>query len=150
MLASNGNNLYCIKPLFLSFKYPLPKLRYSNNSDNFSLKSRKKGKQMSNLMKAPDNTPVWVSEDRCKACDKCVEVCPAGVLAMRPEKNSVLGAMIEVVTPEACIGCNECELTCPDFAIYVADKKEYKFAKLTDQAKARAEEIKANNYMKLA
>ncbi len=105
---------------------------------------------MSSLMKAPDNTPVWVSEDRCKACDICVSVCPAGVLAMRQEKGSVLGAMIEVVVPEACIGCNECELSCPDFAIYVADKKEYKFAKLTDQAKARAEEIKANNYMKLA
>ncbi len=105
---------------------------------------------MSSLMKAPENTPVWVSEDRCKACDKCVAVCPAGVLAMRPEKSSVLGAMIEVVYPEACIGCNECELTCPDFAIYVADKSEFKFAKLTDQAKARAEAIAANNYMKLA
>jgi len=105
---------------------------------------------MSSLMKAPANTPVWVSEERCKACDKCVAVCPAGVLAMRQDPQTVLGAMIEVVTPEACIGCNECELTCPDFAIYVADKKEFKFAKLTDQAKARAEAIAANNYMKLA
>jgi 2-oxoglutarate ferredoxin oxidoreductase subunit delta len=112
--------------------------------------SNQKGKQMSSLMKAPENTPVWVSEERCKACDKCVAVCPAGVLAMRPEKHSVLGAMIEVVMPEACIGCNECELTCPDFAIYVADKKEFKFVKLTDQAKARAEAVIANKYMKLA
>jgi len=93
---------------------------------------------MSSLMKAPDNTPVWVSEERCKACDKCVAVCPAGVLAMRPEKNSVLGATIEVVHPDACIGCNEC------------DKKEFKFAKLTDQAKERAEAVVANKYMKLA
>lgn len=105
---------------------------------------------MSSLMKAPANTPVWVSEERCKACDKCVAVCPAGVLAMRQDAQTVLGAMIEVVTPEACIGCNECELTCPDFAIYVADRKEFKFAKLTDQAKERSEAIVANNYMKLA
>ncbi len=105
---------------------------------------------MSSLMKAPANTPVWVDEARCKACDKCVAYCPAGVLAMRQDPQTVLGAMIEVVTPEACIGCNECELVCPDFAIYVADKKEFKFAKLTDQAKERAEAIVANKYMKLA
>jgi len=57
--------------------------------------------------------------------------------------------MISVDHPEACIGCNECELSCPDFAIYVADKKEYKFAKLTDDARARQEQIASNNYMSL-
>ena len=59
--------------------------------------------------------------------------------------------MISVEHPEACIGCNECELSCPDFAIFVADRKEYKaagfsFAKLTDEAKERQAAIKANNY----
>jgi 2-oxoglutarate ferredoxin oxidoreductase subunit delta len=105
-----------------------------------------KGEIMSSLMKAPDNTPVWVDTDRCKACDKCVESCPAGVLSMQPEASSVLGAMISVIAPESCIGCNECELVCPDFAIYVADRKEFKFAKLTDTSKARREAIVANKY----
>ena len=99
------------------------------------------------LMKAPKNTSVWVSEDYCKACDKCVDVCPAGVLVMRPAADSVLGSMIQVAFPESCIGCNECELVCPDFAIYVADKKDFKFSKLTDAAKARQEKIVANNFM---
>ena len=100
------------------------------------------------LMKAPENTPVWVDTTRCKACDVCVDVCPAGVLAMKPEPSSTLGAMISVVALDSCIGCNECELHCPDFAIYVADKKSdgIKFAKLTDEAKARAEAIKNNKY----
>ena len=98
------------------------------------------------IMEAPANTPVWVNENNCKACDVCVSVCPAGVLAMRPEPTSTLGAMIEVVAQESCIGCNDCELACPDFAIYVADKKEFKFAKLTDEAKERSEAIKKNNY----
>jgi len=40
-------------------------------------------------------------------------------------------------------------LACPDFAIFVADKKQYKFAKLTDQAKERQQQIVANNYMML-
>ncbi|MGB0989334.1 2-oxoglutarate:acceptor oxidoreductase [Arcobacter sp. F155] len=101
------------------------------------------------IMKAPENTPVWVDESRCKACDVCVSVCPAGVLAMRQEPHSTLGAMVEIIEKDSCIGCMDCELSCPDFAIYVADKKEFKFAKLTDEARQRGEAIKKNNYRKL-
>jgi len=97
-------------------------------------------------MNAPENTPVWVNTDRCKACDICVDACPAGVLSMQQEPTSTLGAMISVIAPESCIGCNECELTCPDFAIYVASKKEFKFAKLTDSAKERQEAIVNNKH----
>ncbi len=102
----------------------------------------------------PGNAPVWVNTNNCKACDICVSVCPSGVLGMRYDSKSTLGAMISVDHPESCIGCNECELTCPDFAIYVADSKEYKaagfsFAKLTDDAKARQASIVANHYMSL-
>jgi len=105
-------------------------------------------------MENPGNAPVWVNTDNCKACDICVSVCPSGVLGMRYEKTSTLGAMISIDHPEACIGCNECELSCPDFAIYVADPKEYKaagfsFAKLTDDAKARQMLVVENNYMSL-
>ena len=102
----------------------------------------------------PGNQPVWVNVSNCKACDICVSVCPSGVLGMKYESTSTLGAMISVDNPESCIGCNECELSCPDFAIYVADSKEYKaagfsFAKLTDAAKERQAAIVANNYMSL-
>ncbi|MFG5141914.1 4Fe-4S binding protein, partial [Campylobacter lari] len=54
------------------------------------------------LMVAPENTPVWVDEARCKACNICVSYCPAGVLAMRDEISAVLGQMIEVVYPDSC------------------------------------------------
>ena len=103
------------------------------------------------LISAPVNTAVWVDENRCKACDICVSVCPAGTLAMEYDTSSTLGAMVKVIAPESCIGCGECELSCPDFAISVADKKSdgFKFAKLTDESKARSEAIKANNYMRL-
>jgi len=97
-------------------------------------------------MIAPDNTPVWVNTDRCKACEICVDACPAGVLSMQADPHSTLGANIEVVTIDACIGCRECELSCPDFAIYVAEKKEFKFAKLTESSKKRQEAIKNNGY----
>jgi 2-oxoglutarate ferredoxin oxidoreductase subunit delta len=98
------------------------------------------------VMTAPENTPVWVNTTLCKACDKCVDVCPAGVLAMVAEPTSTLGAMISVAVPDACIGCNECELICPDFAIFVAGRKEFKFAKLNGDSKERAEAIKNNKY----
>jgi 2-oxoglutarate ferredoxin oxidoreductase subunit delta len=98
----------------------------------------------------PGNQPVWVNTSNCKACDICVSVCPAGVLGMIYDKSSTLGAMISVQHPEACIGCSECELSCPDFAIYVADKKDYKFAKLTDESKERQLAVIANNYMSLS
>jgi 2-oxoglutarate ferredoxin oxidoreductase subunit delta len=70
---------------------------------------------------------------------------------MKYEVTSTLGAMISVDHPEACIGCSECELSCPDFAIFVAKRDDLKtaglsFAKLTDASKARQEVIKANNY----
>ena len=97
----------------------------------------------------PGDQPVWVNVSNCKACDICVSVCPSGVLGMRYDHTSTLGAMISIDHPEACIGCQECELSCPDFAIYVADRKEYKFAKLTDDSKERQAAIVANNYMSL-
>jgi 2-oxoglutarate ferredoxin oxidoreductase subunit delta len=63
---------------------------------------------------------------------------------MRSEPKSALGATIAVIAPEDCIGCGECELACPDFAIAVADRKEHKFSKLTEASRANAEAIKAN------
>ena len=98
----------------------------------------------------PGNQPVWVNTSNCKACDICVSVCPAGVLGMVYEPTSTLGAMISIQHPESCIGCMECELSCPDFAIYVADRKEYKFAKLVDESKERQAAVIVNNYMSLS
>jgi 2-oxoglutarate ferredoxin oxidoreductase subunit delta len=69
---------------------------------------------------------------------------------MVPADTTILGSTISVENPEACIGCRDCELHCPDFAIFVAERSETKFAKLTPEAKQRAEEIKKNHYMKLS
>ncbi|WP_034583300.1 4Fe-4S binding protein [Helicobacter pametensis] len=94
-----------------------------------------------------ENVPVWVDEKRCKGCDICVSVCPAGVLVMRLDSKMVLGKVAEVSFPESCIGCKECELHCPDFAIFVAEKDAFKFAKINQEAKMRGEQIKANGFL---
>ena len=90
-------------------------------------------------MNAPENTPVWVDESKCKSCDICVEVCPTGVLSMRLDPHNILGQMVNVDNPEYCIGCRECELQCPDFCIFVADNKEFKFKKLNEVKKLKGE-----------
>lgn len=91
--------------------------------------------------------PVWVDEKRCKGCDICVSMCPAGVLSMRLDSQMILGKVAEVSYPSSCIGCRECELHCPDFAIFVAEKEECKFAKINQEAKERGEKIKANAFV---
>jgi 2-oxoglutarate ferredoxin oxidoreductase subunit delta len=53
-----------------------------------------------------------IIERYCKGCSICVEFCPTHVLEMD-------GFLATVVRPEACIGCMQCELRCPDFAIKV-------------------------------
>lgn len=100
------------------------------------------------MVEQPEGRAVWVDESRCKACDICVSYCPAGVLGMKEDIHAIQGMMIEVVHPESCIGCNDCELHCPDFAIYVADKG-FKFAKLSPEAKARGEAVRANHFRKI-
>jgi len=90
-------------------------------------------------LKAPENTPVWVDESKCKSCDICVEVCPTGVLEMKVDPHNILGQMVKVTHPEYCIGCKECELQCPDFCIFVAERDEYKFKKLNEVKKLKGE-----------
>lgn len=59
---------------------------------------------------------IMIKQERCKGCNICVFFCPKKVLAL-----DALGK-VKIVNGEACIACGQCELRCPDYAIYV-DKK---------------------------
>lgn len=54
-----------------------------------------------------------VKKDWCKGCNICVEFCPKDVLIL-DENNQ-----IEIDNYDECIKCGQCELKCPDFAIYL-------------------------------
>jgi len=54
---------------------------------------------------------ITVDPKLCKKCNLCVQFCPRKVL-------SGTGAP-EITDPAACIGCLQCEMHCPDFAIIV-------------------------------
>ena len=56
---------------------------------------------------------LYIKEKRCKGCGICAAFCPKKVLEV-----SLLGK-ITPVRPEDCIACGQCEMRCPDFAIFV-------------------------------
>ena len=56
---------------------------------------------------------VTVNKKWCKACGICIEFCPKGVLGYGEDGK------VEVVKAADCIGCELCELRCPDFALEV-------------------------------
>ena len=56
--------------------------------------------------------------ERCKGCGICVAFCLKQVLAL-----DKLGK-VYVAHPENCIACGQCELRCPDYAIFVEKIKE--------------------------
>jgi len=51
----------------------------------------------------------FIDEDKCTACGKCVEVCPARCI----ESKSIA----RLVRPEKCISCGRCARICPSGAI---------------------------------
>jgi acetyl-CoA synthetase len=49
----------------------------------------------------------------CKACERCIEACPADVLKMGQEFNTRGYRYVEY-SGDGCIGCGACYYTCPE------------------------------------
>lgn len=67
---------------------------------------------------------VIIIDDRCKGCGFCIEFCPRRVLEFSEKFNSRGYHTPVVVHPELCIGCELCELLCPDFAIFTVKDRD--------------------------
>ncbi len=82
------------------------------------------------LSMSGEGLPV-VDVDKCRACGKCVEVCPKGlfsIIMLKKKlwvqvscKSHALGKDARSACSVACIGCRKCEKECPVDAIDVTD-----------------------------
>ena len=58
-----------------------------------------------------------LNTDWCKGCGICVAFCPKNVLELDDETKGV------VARPDECTYCGDCEVRCPDFAIFVRTER---------------------------
>ncbi|RLG64063.1 hypothetical protein DRO02_05225 [archaeon] len=61
---------------------------------------------------------VHVIRDFCKGCGICMVLCPAKILTLSKDFNK-RGHHYVIAKENGCLGCRTCELTCPDFAIFI-------------------------------
>lgn len=58
------------------------------------------------------DNPNW-----CKQCGICIEVCPVEVFKLGEDH-------IQIEDLDNCIGCENCELSCPDYVLKVVNENE--------------------------
>ncbi|MBU5677518.1 4Fe-4S binding protein [Alkaliphilus sp. MSJ-5] len=58
------------------------------------------------------NKELKIKTEWCKGCEICVNFCPKNVLDIKNDK-------INIKDIDSCIKCGQCELRCPDYAIYL-------------------------------
>ncbi|ASB47913.1 MULTISPECIES: 4Fe-4S dicluster domain-containing protein [Marinilabiliaceae] len=62
---------------------------------------------------------IVVDTVTCKGCSLCVESCPTDVIRLAAEVNAKGYNYAYMENPEACIGCANCAMVCPDSCITV-------------------------------
>jgi Na+-translocating ferredoxin:NAD+ oxidoreductase RNF subunit RnfB len=75
-----------------------------------------------------DGLPL-VDKNKCRACGKCVLICPKKLFTLIPVTHDVyiacssydLGKDTHLVCSVGCIACRKCEQVCPSDAIHVVD-----------------------------
>ncbi len=66
---------------------------------------------------------ITVTEERCKGCGYCKEICPKDVFEFAGNYNANGYLVSGVKYLERCIGCNTCVMTCPDMALTLTENE---------------------------
>ena len=72
----------------------------------------------------PTRAEIHLIKDRCKGCGYCIEFCPKKVLEESDEINARGVHPPRVVDESKCTLCSFCSAICPDFAIFVIERKK--------------------------
>lgn len=64
---------------------------------------------------------VHVLREQCKGCGFCVEYCPRDVLELSRAFNAKGYHPPEVRRSGACVKCDQCQMVCPEFAIFASE-----------------------------
>jgi 2-oxoglutarate ferredoxin oxidoreductase subunit delta len=72
----------------------------------------------------PRRGEIHLIVDQCKGCGYCIEFCPKKVLEESREINARGVHPPKVVDESKCMICGFCTAVCPDFAIFVIEKKD--------------------------
>jgi len=70
-----------------------------------------------------------VIDEKCRACGKCVDACPVGIIKLIPRSVKVYvncssrdkGASVRKICKDGCFTCNICVKACPQKAITIED-----------------------------
>lgn len=60
-----------------------------------------------------ESIEVKINKNWCKGCGICIAFCPKQVLGFDQDGK------VEMLDRENCIKCGQCELRCPDMAIFL-------------------------------
>ncbi|MEM3577635.1 MAG: 4Fe-4S binding protein [Candidatus Bathyarchaeia archaeon] len=72
----------------------------------------------------PLKAEIHIIRDQCKGCGFCIQYCPQKVLEESNDINARGVHPPRVVNESKCVLCSFCTSVCPDFAIFVIEKKE--------------------------
>jgi 2-oxoglutarate ferredoxin oxidoreductase subunit delta len=73
---------------------------------------------------------IHLIKDQCKGCGYCIEFCPKKVFEESNEINARGVRPPKIIDESKCLLCSFCTAVCPDFAIYVIERKNEEESKI--------------------